>query len=351
MIDKFLISKDSTIKEAMKQLGISSNKILFVIDDSRKLLGAVTDGDIRRWILHNGSLNKKVEFICNKRPVYVKETKYSIEDVKKIMINKKIESIPVINDNKKIVDALFWENIFGEKYKKPEKDLNIPVVIMAGGQGERMSHFTRIWPKPLIPVGEKPVIEVIMDSFNDNGCKEFFLLLNYKSEMIKSYFDNSELNYGIHYIKENKPLGTAGGLVLLPKKFPETFFLSNCDIIVKEDYEEMYNFHKRYNHDITIVASYKHFIVPYGVIQSNREKLEKIIEKPEHDYLVVTGVYIMQKRVINLIPKGKTFHMPDLIESVKQNKGKVGIYPISEKSWSDIGELEKYKETIKKLEL
>ena len=351
MINKFLISEKSTIKEAMKQLSVSSNKIIFVVSEKGKLVGTVTDGDVRRWILRNGSLNKKVESICNRNPVYVEEDKYNIEDVKKIMVNKKIESIPVVDGNKKIISALFWGDIFGEEYKKPEKKLDVPVVIMAGGQGERMTPFTRIWPKPLIPVGEKPVIEVIMDSFNDNGCSDFFLLLNYKSEMIKSYFDNSELNYGIHYIKESKPLGTAGGLVLLPKKFPETFFLSNCDIIVKEDYEEMYKFHKRYNHDITIVASYKHFIVPYGVIQSNREKLEKIIEKPEHDYLVVTGVYIMQKRVISLIPKGKTFHMPDLIESVKQNKGKVGIYPISEKSWSDIGELEKYKETIKKLEL
>lgn len=351
MINKFLISKDATIKESMKQLGISSNKILFVVDELWNLLGTVTDGDIRRWILRNGSLKKKIEFVCNKKPVYVEEAKYSIEEVKEIMINKKIEAIPVVDGNKKIVDALFWENIFGESYKKPGKKLGVPVVIMAGGQGERMRPFTKIWPKPLIPVGEKPVIEVVMDSFSDNGCRDFFLLLNYKSEMIKSYFDNSDIKYKIHYIKENKPLGTAGGLRLLPKNFPETFFLSNCDIIIKEDYEEMYDFHKHYGHDITIAASYKHFIIPYGVIESDREKLEKIIEKPEHDYLVVTGVYIMQKSVINSIPNNKTFHMPDLIASVKNSGGKVGIYPISEKSWSDIGELEKYKETIKKLEL
>lgn len=351
MINKFLIHKNCTIKEAMKQLSISSNKIIFVVDEKEKLVGTVTDGDVRRWILCNGSLAKKVEIICNKNPVYVQENEHDMEDVKKIMVNKKIEAIPVVAADKKIVNVLFWNDILGQDYKKPDKNLNVPVVIMAGGLGERMSPFTKIWPKPLIPVGEKPVIEVVMDSFSDNGCRDFYLLLNYKSEMIKSYFDNSDSKYDIHYIKENKPLGTAGGLTLLPKSFPETFFMSNCDIIVKEDYEEMYKFHKSYSHDITIAASYKHFVIPYGVIKSNREKLEKIIEKPEHDYLVVIGVYIMQKKVINLMPKGKAFNMPDLIELVKKNKGKVGIYPCGEKSWSDIGELEKYKETIKKLEL
>lgn len=351
MVSKFLISKNLNIRDAMKQLGISSSKIIFVVDENRKLIGTVTDGDIRRWILRNGSLNKKVEIVCNKNPEYVMVGDYDIEGIKKLMVNKKIESIPIVDNNNTVVDVLFWEGVFGQKYKKVNKKSGIPVVIMAGGQGTRMSLFTKIWPKPLIPVGEKPVIELVMDSFYENGCDEFFLLLNYKAEMIKSYFDCAELYYKIHYIKESKPLGTAGGLKLLPKDFSETFFLSNCDIIIREDYEEIIDFHKSHKHDLTIIASYKHFIVPYGVIESDREKLEKIIEKPEHDYLVVTGMYILQKNVINLIPKNKLLQMPDLINLVKKNKGKVGIYPISEKSWFDVGELEKYKETIRAFEL
>jgi dTDP-glucose pyrophosphorylase len=352
MINKFLIPKDSSIKTAMKQLGASSNKILFVIDASQVLFGTVTDGDIRRWILRNGSLNKKVEAICNRRPVCVQESKYILEEVKKIMINQKIECIPVVDSRKKIVNALFWENIFGEKYKKPQKKLNVPVVIMAGGQGQRMSLFTKIWPKPLIPVGEKPVIELVMDSFHENGCDDFSLVLKYKAEMIKSYFENANIKYKVRYVEEPQPRGTAGGLRFLPKNFGKTFFLSNCDIIVREDYEDMYKFHKNYGNDITIVASYKHFVVPYGVIKSNRQALEKIIEKPEHDYLVVTGMYILEKSVINFIPrKNEAFHMPDLINKVKQENGKVGIYPISENAWTDVGELEKYKETLKQFDI
>lgn len=351
MITKFLMSKKASIRDAMKQLGISSSKIIFVVDEKNKLIGTVTDGDIRRWILHNGSLNKKVEIVCNKKPQYLKAGSYDIEEVKKLMVNKKIESVPVLDSNNAVVDVLFWEGVFGQKYKKVSKKSGIPVVIMAGGQGTRMSLFTKIWPKPLIPVGEKPVVELVMDSFNENGCDGFYLLLNYKAEMIKSYFDNTKTFYQIHYIKENKPLGTAGGLKLLPKDFNETFFLSNCDIIIKEDYEEMLEFHRSHNHDVTIVASYKHFVVPYGVIESDREKLEKIIEKPEHDYLVVTGMYILQKSVINLIAKNKVLQMPDLINLVKKNKGKVGVYPISERSWFDVGEIEKYKETIRTFEL
>ena len=346
------LQKGISIKEAMKQLGKSSWKTLFLVDRNKRLLGSLTDGDIRRWILRDGKLDENVEKICNKSPEYVEEGKYKIETVKRIMVNRKMESVPVVDDSKVIRDVLFWENIFGEEYKKTKKELNVPVVIMAGGQGKRMSLFAKIWPKPLIPVGEKPVIELVMDSFYEKGCDKFTLLLNHRAEMIRSYFDNTRHNYHIQYVQESTPLGTAGGLKLIYKDLPDTFFLSNCDTIIKGDYEEMLNFHKQHKNNITIIASYKHFSFPYGVIKKRYGKLKKIIEKPEYDHLVVTGLYVMQKKAIELIPKNnKEFHMPDLIEAMISSEKKVGIYPVNEKAWTDIGEMEKYKEAIRNMEL
>jgi NDP-sugar pyrophosphorylase family protein len=293
--------------------------------------------------------------VSRKTPVYVEEN-FDIEKVKDIMVNKKIGAIPVVDKKKVICDVLFWEDILGQDYKKKKAEISVPVVIMAGGKGARMSFLEKIFPKPLIPVGEKPVIELVMDSFYENGCSDFYLLLHHKAEVVRSYFNSIKTDYNIKFIDEKKPLGTAGGLKLLPKSFAETFFLSNCDILIKEDYEDMFNFHKSCKNDITVVVSYKHFPVPYGVIEIDEKskdegKLKRIVEKPEHDHLVIVGMYIIEKKIIKLIPPDKSFNMPDLLRKAKDHHMKVGVYPINEKSWIDIGELEKYKEVIKKFEL
>lgn len=354
MIKKFLVSKRITIKEAMKQLGIASEKILFVVDKNKRLLGTITDGDIRRWILKKGNLQEAVTKIYNKEPDYITKGDYTISKARDLMIGRNIESLPMVNKNKVIVDVLFWKDLLDEKHRRENKRLSVPVVIMAGGQGKRMDPFTRILPKPLIPVGEKPALELVMDHFYENGCSEFFLILGYKGEMIASYFNNSNksnVTYKINYIWEKKPLGTAGGLRALLKDFSKSFFLSNCDTIIKANYSDMYKFHIVNKHQITMVASVKHFALPYGVVELYREKLKRVIEKPEYDFLVNTGMYILQKDTINLIPKNKVFHITDLIKAVKDKKGKVGIYPVNEKSWLDIGEWEKYKEAIKNFEI
>jgi NDP-sugar pyrophosphorylase family protein len=204
-------------------------------------------------------------------------------------------------------------------------------------------------PKPLIPIDNKPIIEIIMDEFAKFSINNFYISINYKKEIIKAYFKEQKSNYNIEFIEETKPGGTAGSLKLLEGKIKTTFFVSNCDIIIKDDYKKIYNFHKKNNFNLTLVGSIKHHTIPYGVCKiGNGGILKKIVEKPESDMLINTGMYILSPEVFNFIPKNKFYNMTDLINIMKKNDYKVGVYPISEKSWMDIGEWGKYKSSLVK---
>ena len=347
--DNLLINKTLTIKQAMQAMDKTSHKVLFVIDSHNKLIGAVTDGDVRRWILKDGDLNASVDNIYNKKPLYF-DKDYDIEEVKEKMIETKIQWIPIVNKTKTIADILFWEDVFAEKFVNSSVKMNIPVVIMAGGKGTRLEPFTKILPKPLIPVGDKPILELIMDNFSKYSVKDFYLTVNYKGDMIKSYFDHSNTDYKIKYVWEDKPLGTAGGLKLLPKFKAQDFFLTNCDVIIRSEYDSILEFHKKNDYDLTIVASMQHFKIPYGVLAvKDGGKLLEIKEKPEYDFLVNTGMYIMKTKMIDEIPEDEFFHMTDLIDILREKDYKIGIYPISQNSWLDIGQWGEYQNTVKEL--
>lgn len=350
--NEFYINKNLTIKKTMKQMDKASRKILFITDKKHKLLGTVTDGDIRRWILADGDLNKTVNHICNQNPIYARNG-VSAEEVKCKFLETGLESIPVVDENMRIIDIFFLKDIIKESThaSKLKSSVKAPMVVMAGGQGSRLDPFTRILPKALIPIGDKPIIEVIIDNFLQYASGDIYLILGYKSEMIKSYFDNSSVNYRVKYLHEgNMPLGTVGGLRLLPKKFPDTFFLSNCDTLIKANLDDMFKFHKKNDYDITVVGSMQHFMVPYGVINiGSGGKLRKINEKPEYDFLVNTGMYVMEKKVLKHIHPKRTFHVTDLIRTVRKHKGRIGVYPVSEKSWLDAGQWDSYKETTDRL--
>ncbi|HYX08832.1 MAG TPA: nucleotidyltransferase family protein, partial [Bacteroidales bacterium] len=325
-------------------------KVLFVVDENEKIFGVITDGDIRRWIIKSGGLQGKAEDFCNRNPIVVDEN-YNVEKVKKIMVKKGIEAIPVMIKDR-IKDILFWDTLFSETNNLTIKSsINSPVVIMAGGKGTRLDPFTRILPKPLIPIGDKPIIELIIDRFRKYGVKKYYLSLNHKAAAIKAYFEDQEIDYNIQYICEEKPLGTAGALKLVGGKINESFFVSNCDILIDTDYQELMEYHLKNQNEITLVASIKNFPIPYGVCEMNGGgRLSHIREKPDFDFLVNTGLYILNPTVLKYIPDNSYYDMTSLIEDVRESS-KIGVFPISEKAWIDIGQWEEYKNAMKTLSL
>ena len=347
-LNRLLIKPSLAVKDALKQMDKEGEKILYVIDKKQKLLGTLTDGDIRRFFLNNGKLNQKIEKCYNKNPIVLKNHDEIL--ARNILLKHKIESVPVIDENGKIIDCFIWDEVLADKEYKSPKKINIPVVIMAGGTGTRLDPFTRILPKPLIPIGDKAAIEVIMDRFYKIGTNKFYLTLNYKGEMIKSYFDNLQVEYKINYIYEKKFLGTAGSLKFLPNTIKGTFIVTNCDIIAVADYYDVLNLHLKNKNLLTIIGAFQHYVIPYGIIKfKEKGEVLEIAEKPEYDFTINTGVYLLQPEVLNFIPSNKKFDMTDLINMLLENKHKVGVYPISEKSYIDIGQWKEYKKNIKQL--
>lgn len=350
MFDALMIRCGSRVKDALKQLEATERKTLFVVDGEQHLVGTLTDGDIRRWILAEGSLDGTVEKICNTSPC-VAYGGYDPEQIKREMLEKKIGSIPVISANRKVVDVLFWEKVFGESVVRKEAvPIELPVVIMAGGKGTRLDPFTRILPKPLLPLGDKTVIEVIIDSFVACGIGKFYISINYKSKIIKSYFEELNPSYALEYIHEDKPLGTAGSLTYLRGKINSSLIVTNCDVIIKADYRDIVDHHLSSRNDITLVASLKNYNIPYGICEiENGGKLSRIREKPEYNFLVNTGMYLLRPETLELIPENEFFHITHLIEKLQGTGGRIGVYPISDKSWLDTGEWVEYKNALKQL--
>jgi dTDP-glucose pyrophosphorylase len=346
--ERALIKADLSIRKTLKLMDESGETTLFVIDISGKLLGVTTNGDIRRWILKNGSLNEVISNAMSRKPVTLREgySPQELENAKKIMALKGIESIPVVNRDIRVVSIIRWRDFFKVKFGR-HKPINAPVIIMAGGEGERLSPFTKVLPKPLIPIGEKPIIELIMEQFEEYGCKKFYLSINYKSNLIKAYFSDLKHNYEIKYVMEQKPLGTVGSLHLLKNKIKSTFFINNCDILIKADYTDISKFHKENKNKITLVSSMKHYTIPYGVCEiANGGALKAIKEKPEYDFFVNTGMYVMEPEVLNDIPENKHYNITDLIKKYMERHQKIGVYPVSEKSWIDIGQWEELQKTL-----
>jgi len=345
------IYPSATIKEAMETLDKTAEKVLLVVDDGQVLLGTLTDGDIRRYILREQDLVGIIENTYNKNPIFVFQEDFELEKVKKIFTQNKINLIPILDQNRKVVDYIIWEKVFGNNRKPENQKLNVPVVIMAGGKGARLEPFTRVLPKPLIPVGDKPVIDHIIDRFRVYGISEFYLTIHHMSRIIRAYFEEKEPDYSIGFAEEDEPRGTAGSLKLLADKLNKPFFVSNCDIVIETDYADLYRFHMQNKYDITLVASAKQFNIPYGICELNcGGSLERIEEKPEYNFLVNAGMYVLNPTVLELIPDNQLFHITHLIDKIKENGGRIGVYPVSEKAWIDVGQWAEYRKALKAIE-
>ncbi|MBT3748590.1 MAG: NTP transferase domain-containing protein [Bacteroidetes bacterium] len=351
-IESLIIQTDISLRDAMKKLDDTHRKILFVTQVDNTLFGSLTDGDIRRWILAEGSLEKSVRSVCNPTPFSI-GVNYELDDVKQMMLQHKIQAVPVVDEKHQIQDLIFWDTAFSDDNIHEEKEpLDISVVIMAGGAGTRLDPFTRILPKPLIPIGDRSIMEVIIEKFREYGINEYYVSLYSKAKLIRAYFDEVAPPYKLIYLEENEPLGTVGILSKIKDIIKGSLILTNCDTIINCDYKDLVDFHEKNKFDITLVGSLINHKIPYGICEIAKEgKLVNLTEKPEYSYLVSTGMYVLRNTALKLIPENERFNMPDLIEKVRNTGGDVGVYPISEKSWLDTGEWHEYKKTVEQLSL
>lgn len=351
MMKNITIKPTTAIREAMEALDKTAEKVLLVVDDGQALIGTLTDGDIRRHILKGRNLSGTIQDAFHPNPIFILQEDFDPDKIKEVFLKNKIDLIPILDQNRKVVDFITWEKAFGNNRKSENQKLNVPVVIMAGGKGTRLEPFTRVLPKPLIPVGDKPVIDHIIDRFRVYGISEFYLTIHHMSKIMRAYFEEKDPDYSIGFAEEDKPRGTAGSLKLLADKLNKPFFVSNCDIIIEADYADLYNFHMQNKHDITLVASARQFNIPYGICELNSEgNLERIKEKPEYNFLVNAGMYVLNPAVLELIPDNQMFHITHLIDKIKENGGQIGVYPVSEKAWVDVGQWAEYRKALKLIE-
>ena len=346
-IQQIIINPSTSVIDAMKKMDELDIKLMLVAENN--ILPAqniISIGDIQRAIIKQIDLKKSIVEILRGK-IRVCNLNDSPEHIKNMMLEHRAEFMPLVDDAHQIVDVIFWEERFDDDHPPVSVKLDIPVVIMAGGKGSRLKPITNIIPKPLVPIGDKPIIEVIIDQFNEIGVNSFYISVNYKAEMIQSYFSSlPNKNYFLSYFEEKQPLGTAGSLYLLKEKIHSTFFVTNCDIIINHQLDEIYKFHKENNFELTVVGALKSFSIPYGTISyESGGILTGLEEKPEMTFVVNTGMYVLEPELINEIPENKFFHITSLIENIIARGGKVGVFPVSEGSWMDIGEWKEYDRT------
>lgn len=334
-VDKILVYMECSIREALEVLDAGGKGIILVVDKNKKLIGTITDGDIRRAILKGISINESIEKVIHYNPVYITRNTTK-EEAKDIFIKKAIKDIPVVDDKNIVIDVISINDIL-----LPEGKVN-PVVIMAGGLGTRLKSLTKEIPKPMLKVGQEPMLQHIINNFKQYGYNKIILSVNYKAEIIENYFQDG-IAYGvkINYVKEQKRLGTAGGIRLAKNFIEAPFFVINGDIFTNLNVESMMKFHLKNKFDMTIGTKIYSYKIPYGIVETEGKKVKIVKEKPQIDYLINGGVYCLNPTLIDYIPYDKYFEITDLIDYCLKKGFKVGNYEIKE-YWMDIGKLEDY---------
>ena len=347
-IENRSIASSESLLSALKRMDVQKVKMLFVFDDEH-FVSILTIGDIQRAIVNNIALDNPIAQIVrrNKKFAHVGEP---MEDIRKKMLDLRAECMPVLDEQGELADVIFWHDLFENEETDLRPKIDLPVVIMAGGKGTRLKPVTNVIPKPLVPVGDKTILEVIMDQFEGIGCHKFYMSVNYKADMMKYYLNQLPHRYDIEFFQEEKPLGTIGSVSLLKGRIDSPFFVSNCDSINEQDYRDVWDYHVSNHNDMTIVTMVKSFKIPYGVIETGADGLMTALkEKPEQTYQVNTGVYILNTELIKEIPDGEFYHITHLMEKVQARGGRVGCFPVSEQSWHDMGEWPEYLKMIKVL--
>jgi dTDP-glucose pyrophosphorylase len=348
MIDKIfnrVIKPSLTLLQAMKLMDVQSVKTLFVFQKEH-FEGILTIGDIQRAIIKGAALSEPISQILDKHKIYasLNESKDQIAEKMRML---RAEVMPIIDKEGNLKDVWFWSDLFSKTDMPFREPIDLPVVIMAGGKGTRLKPLTNVLPKPLIPVGDKTILETIMDQFETIGCHKFYMSVNYKSDIIRFYLDQLEHSYDIDFFEETRPLGTIGSVSLLKSKINTPFFVSNCDIIIEQDFRDVYDYHINNRNELTIVTAVKSFRIPYGVIEAAEDGLlTGIKEKPETAYMINTGLYILNSDLIDEIPDDEFYHITDLIDKIMKRGARVGSFPVSENALRDMGEWPEYLKMI-----
>jgi dTDP-glucose pyrophosphorylase len=330
--EDIIVSQDISIKVALEIIDKSSKQICLVVED-KKLIGTLTDGDVRRGFLKGLDLESLIHTIVNRNPI-VCSIFDSKDKVLEIAVTNKLHQIPIIDNDGKLVGLNEVSELL-----KPRKRKN-SVVLMVGGLGTRLSPLTENIPKPMLKVGEKPILQTIIEGFVKSGFVNITMCLGFKSNVIQDFFqDGKEFNAKIDYVIEKERMGTAGALTLLKSRFNEPFFVMNGDILTNIDFEKMLDFHHKSNAKATMCVRKYEIEVPYGVVNLNDEEITSITEKPIHNFFVNAGIYLLEPDCISLIPKNMFYDMPTLFEQLILNNEKTVSFPLKE-YWLDIGRLE-----------
>lgn len=336
-IQDITVKSTITIKEALSKIDKSSKQILLVVDDIGKLVGTVNDGDIRRGLLRGVSIDDTIDIIYFKEPT-VANVNDSKESIIRIATAKKIHQIPIIDNDGNLVGLDTLDELVSKQTKSN------PVVLMAGGLGTRLGELTKTVPKPMLHVGNKPILETIIEKFAKYGYTNFILSVNYLSHVIEEYFgDGSRLGVTISYVHEQKRLGTAGALSLMSDKLKEPFFVMNGDLLTNVNFEHFHNYHLAQNALGTMGVREYDFQVPYGVVNIENGKIVSIVEKPVHKFFVSAGIYMLSPDVLSIVPDNDFFDMPSLFDTIIAKGSYTASFPIHE-YWLDIGRIHDYEQ-------
>ena len=332
-----LLNKNNTMEDAIEILNNYGFAVALIVDQDKKLLGTITDGDIRRALIKKMSLNTKVKDFMFRSPVFINNEMLD-SNILKLMKEKDVLQIPIVDKNFCVIGLKILKDLITLQKR------NNPIFIMAGGFGTRLKPLTDTTPKPMLHIGNKPILENIIEQFIHHGFTNFYISTHYKSEVIVKYFGNgSNWNVCIKYIGEKNALGTAGSLSLLPyKSFKLPIIMINGDLITKINFNSFLDFHNNEKNDLTIGSKKIDIQVPYGVLETNDHLVTKIKEKPVHQFYVNAGIYVINPKIIKTISNNEIIDMPNWITKIIKEQMKVSIFPIFE-YWLDIGEKEQYE--------
>lgn len=334
-IEDYFIRPDQTLKDALSLLNKNDGKIVLVVNETRKLLGTVTDGDIRRALLKSGAVDMPVSDVMNTTPLCLSEGE-DTATLFSLMQSKRISNVPIVNEQGQVVDLTNMSDII-----IPKKRENW-VVIMAGGVGSRLRPLTDSTPKPMLPVNGSPVLEILIKAFISQGFYRFYVSVNYLAEQIKNHFgDGQKYGIEIRYLEESHPLGTAGALSLLEHTPKDPFIVINGDIVTNVRFSEMLDFHQDSDASVTMGVREHSVQIPYGVVKLDEQKICDFIEKPTEKYYVNTGMYVLNPDILSYVPEGVALTMPDLIAKAQTDDHEVQAFPVTE-SWLDIGRMEDF---------